>query len=176
MREPAIQTRILASPPVFYGSWGLAVWLLYQWSLDDGIWPLIIGFGLFLAKVMKAEEEWRSYVRWRAEWDSMSGVVHPRRWPQRLRFALGIIYILFLTAIGQREGAQAVIGVLMITLGPVALIALLVKLWRRYRGRRRDRMEPVRVCIRGPVLPVPTLRDAYLGLPDHCRQVLEPRT
>lgn len=176
MREPAIRTRILASPPIFYGSWGMALWLLYEWSQHGQAWPLVIGWGLFLAGVMKADEQCREYRLWRTEWDQMAGIVRPKRWPVILGAIIGLPITIGLVAVGQQWGVRGILGVLLITLGPIALLGLLLKFWGAYRRLKGGRVEPVRVCVRGPVIPVPTLRDAYLGLPDYCRKVLEPMT
>ena len=46
MREPAPQTRLLASPPVFYGTWATALWLGYQWTQHPAAWPLVGGAGV----------------------------------------------------------------------------------------------------------------------------------
>ena len=49
-----------------------------------------------------------------------------------------------------------------------------VALWRR-RARRAPKATAeaaVGVCISQPLMPVPTLRDAYQALPDHAKRVL----
>jgi hypothetical protein len=73
MKQPSPITSILASGPVFFGSWVFACWLLYQWSLDGGIWPLIVVMGGFLLAVMKADERLKAYKAWKREWDAMDG-------------------------------------------------------------------------------------------------------
>jgi hypothetical protein len=174
MREPSLRARVLASPPVFYPSWALALWLGYEWTQHGDAWPLIVGAAAWLLAVMKAEEQVRAYKAWKREWDAVAGVVSPKRWPVILGAILGIPIFLFLAAIGQQSGTQAVIGVLMITVGALALLGLLAKLLGCVRRRSLDRVEPVTVCVTRPLIPVPTLRDALHSLPEHCLRVLEP--
>jgi hypothetical protein len=176
MREPSTQTRLLASPPVFYGAWGLALWLGYQWTLDTGIWPLFLMLAFPMAGIMNAEREVKAYKRWKREWDAMAGAPpRPKQWPLVVGVIIGIPILIGLANVGQHQGTQAVIGVLMVTLGPLLLLALLLKLWgrvlRTFR-RRADKVQPVAICISRPLLPVPTLRDAYHSLPAHCALVL----
>lgn len=175
MREPSPRTRFLASPPVFFGAWGLSLWLGYQWMLDNSVWPVLAVLALPMAAIMEAEREVKAYKLWKREWDAMSGVTVPTRWPQRLGVVLGLCLAALLFQLGEQSGRQAVIGALVVMILLMMLAMLLVgmrRIWRTLRRRRDSFIHPVTACVRQPFLPVPTLRDAYRDLPDHCALVL----
>jgi hypothetical protein len=180
MRPPSAQTRLLASAPVFFGTWGIAAWSLYQVSQQDGAWPLLLLSGGAVAAVMKADAQVKSYKDWKRDWDHMGGgaALLPRK--VKLGQVLGLILALPLLSIllfaGQHGGAQAVLGVLLLFGAPVVAIAALVGLWRRVRrGRvkRAARVQPVSIAVRRPLLPVPSLSAAYQALPPYCQQLLK---
>lgn len=176
MREPELRARFLASPPIFFGSWALALWMGYQWTQHHEAWPLLIPVGLLLAAVMKADEQMRAYKNFKREWDAMAGVPPPRKnWPHFLGIILGLILLAVLGGVAQEGGSQAVIGVLILLAAPLLFFAVLARLWRWFRHRRRAKsaqVEPVTVCVTRPLMPVPSLRDAYHGLPDHCHMLM----
>lgn len=176
MREPPAQTKLLASAPVFFGAWGMALWTAYQWTQHPAAWPLVLITGAGVAAVMKADAQVRAYRHWKAEWDAMAGAP-PRRapWLMLLGMALGVPFTVMLFGIGQQSGSQAVLGVLLLILGPLLLLGLLQRLWRALRRRSRTRSaraKPVAVCVRRPLLPVPSLRAAYQALPPYCHDLL----
>ncbi len=65
----------------------------------------------------------------------------------------------------------AALAWLMIAIVITGLVALL-----RGRGRSSPSRHPasgtVSICVGGPLMPVPSLKQAYLSMPDHCRVVL----
>ncbi|MBO9712635.1 hypothetical protein [Sphingomonas sp.] len=179
MREPDIRTRVLGSAPVFLGSWAMAIVAFILWMQRGDAWPLLIGFGLLVAAATKADRQMQAYWRWQVEWNQMAGTPPRRKRPLMWAgsIVLGLLLFSLLGHAAQHGGGQAVVGVLMLLAAPLLLFAGLAKLWAWARRRRRGgsaRDGVVAVCIRRPLIPVPTLRDAYRGLPDHCRQVLGP--
>lgn len=179
MREPELRARFLASTPLFFGTWALALWMGYHWSQTPDAWPLLIPVGMLLAAVMKADEQVRVYKNWKREWDAMAGIAPPRsHWPHLVGMVLGLILLALLGGVAQQGGSQAVIGLLMLMAASLLLLAVLARLWRCFRHRRRvraARVQPVAVCVTRPLKPVPSLRDAYRGLPDHCRTIMGAR-
>lgn len=179
MREPSLQARLLASPPVFYGSWGLAIWLLYQGSQDDSIWLVLIMTAIVMTPIMKADQQVKAFKSWQRQWNAMAGTParRPMHWSTYIGMGLGVVLVALLCSAGQQGGTQAVVGVLLLLTAPLLGIALLVKLfrWLRHRQRVRDsQVRPVAVCVTRPLYPAISLRDAYHGLPDHCLRVLRP--
>jgi hypothetical protein len=179
MREPSPQIRLLASPPVFYGSWGLAIWLLYHGSQDNSIWLLLIMTAVVMTPIMKADQQVKAYKAWKRDWDAMSGTParRPMHWSTWAGMALGVPLVALLCSAGQQGGTQAVLGVILLLTAPLAVFGLLAKLfrWLRHRQRVRDsQVRPVAVCVTQPLYPAISLRDAYHGLPDHCLRVMRP--
>lgn len=176
MREPSTQTRILASPPVFFGSWAFVLWLTYIWWQGA---PIVLGLGIaiaFLMRVMQADEQVRAWKAWKREWDAMSALPpRPRRWPTLVGMALGVPFTSLLFYAGQHGGAQAIIGVILVIVGPLLVIGLALKTLGWAMRRRPAQTVTVTVCVRRPLLPVPSIESAYRGLPDHCRAIMRTR-
>jgi len=176
MTRPQPFQFVLASWPVFLGTWAGVCWLLYQWALDHGIWPLVVAAGLFLTAVMNADERVKAYRAWQREWEAMAGLPPPRRkWPQVVAALIAFPVLVLLVYADQHGGSYALLGVLLVLGGPVILLALLVWLCRwfwRLRGRRPGRTRPVIVAIKRPLVPVLSLGAAYLALPDYCQRIL----
>lgn len=177
MKEPAAQTRLLASPPVFYGTWASTLWLGYQWTQHPDAWPLAVGAGFFLAAVMKADEQVRAWKAWKREWDAMAGTPPPpRRWPTYVGMALGVPFTALLFYAGQHGGASAIVGVILVIVGPLLGLGLMLKLIGWLLGLRSAKVMPVTICVSRPLLPLPDMATAYEGLPPHCQQLLRGRT
>ena len=60
---------------------------------------------------------------------------------------------------------------LTIAVGIAGVVALLQRRAPVAKSRT-GKASPVTVCVDRPLLPVPTLKHAYLAMPDHCRVVL----
>lgn len=173
MKQPSFLTYLLASSPVFFGTTGLSIWLLYQWWHDPGIWPLIVVLGLWCGTVIRADERVTAYRSWKAEWDMLGGKAAR---PARRGMLIGLLVVLLVAAIPmlarlppETQNAG--------TLGAVlfgAAFFVLRALWRWIRRRRRRRgarREIVIVVVKAPVFPVPTRDADFRALPDHCRQL-----
>lgn len=179
MRPPSTQTTLLASGPVFFGSWGLAIWSGYQWTQHPDAWPVAIGFGVLIAAVMKADEQVKAYRAWLREWNALGGdVPHARGKPSLwtiLAMMVAVPLLSLLIYAGQHGGGQAVTGVLLIFGAPVLGIVALVKLWRairRRRAKRSARVQTAQIVIKGPIVLVPSLDAAFQALPGYCHELL----
>lgn len=171
MKAPSALSYLLASSPVFFGTVGLSIWLLYQWWLDPGIWPLIVMLGVWCGMIVRADERITVYRAWKAEWDMLGGEL-PRL--ARRRPLLGLLAVLFVISVptlaklppATQNGVA--LAVLLVVLGYFLLRGLWR--WRRTARRRARRVKPeiVTVVVRGPVFPVPSLDAAYRALPEHC--------
>ena len=172
MKQPFFLTYLLASSPVFFGTAGLSIWLLYQWWLDPGIWPLIVMLGLWCGTIGKASERVTAYRAWKAEWDMLDGQA-PRS--ARRGTLIGLLVVLLIAAIptlAKLPPATQNAGTLAALLLVVAFFVLRA-LWRRVGTRRprRAKREIVTVVVKAPIFPVPTLDAAFRALPEHCRQL-----
>ena len=172
MRQPSFLTYLLASSPVLLATAGLSIWLLYQWWLDPGIWPLIVMLGVWCGTIVRADERVMAYRSWKAEWDMLGGQA-PR--PVRRGTLIGFLIVLLIAAIptlAKLPPATQNVGTLAALLLVVGFLVLRT-LWRRVRTQRRPRRakrDIVTVIIKAPVFPVPTLGAAWRALPEHCRQ------
>lgn len=168
MKQPSPMTYVLASPPVFYGSWGVSLFFAYGWTQDGSLWPLVAMAGAFLLAVMKADERLRAYKLWKREWDSYDDSA-PRRPLGRLG-VIGFVFVLGCVIAAQLP-PRPQDGMLLATL----IVSLCV--WGFWPGRggkakppRRVKAKPelVTVCVTRPVFSVPSMQDAYRALPEHC--------
>lgn len=168
MKQPSPTTYVLASPPVFFGSWGLTCWLLYQWSLDHGIWPLIVAMGIFLLAVMKADARLKAYKAWQRAWEGLDGASPRSSRKGAVAATVVVVAVLTIYALAQlppqTQNATALLGVM-----GAAGFFLLRALRRGVGPRPRTRKaEIVTVVVAAPLFAVPSIAEAYRALPDHC--------
>ena len=71
MRQPRLQTRILASGPVYLSAWASTLFFGYHfWNGEPVFWALVITVS-FLLNVMRADEQVQAYRTWKRAWDAM---------------------------------------------------------------------------------------------------------
>lgn len=173
MTPPSVKTRLLGHPVIFIPAMLLAagsVWLLIQ---NHNAWPITAVVCVLANIALKANQARAEYLAWKRAWDVMEGTPPSR--PARVGFAsvLGMAIFCLIIAVGYAHGAPAAIAALVMLMVPILLIAGLRRLWRRTRRHRpRDQNMTVSVCVSGPLMPVPTLNEAYRRLPDYCLRVL----
>ena len=172
MRQPSIQTRILACAPVYLTSWAVTVFFGYHfWQGEPVFWGLVIVI-CFLLKVIKADEQVRAYKAWKREWDTMAGVLaRPKRWSRFVGLALAVPIAFLLYDVGQHGGVSATLGVVVLIIGPALIIGLVFKLIGGLMRRKAAKVMPVTVCVSRSLAPAPTIKRAYRGLPAHCRAI-----
>lgn len=149
--------------------------------------PAYFGVGLLLlwpfSVVGRANKKRDDYRRWKRAWDGMAqpagrntpaaSAPQPRR-PSQWRPWLGGILLaavgLFCFANADDPLDRLALAWLVVAVAIAGLGSLIWRIIRPAIGpRNRD---TVRVCVTGPLLPVPSLKHAYLALPDHAKQVL----
>lgn len=173
MREPPIKVRLLGHPLVSLPVMGLCSFAIYLCVQNPDAWLLgaiAIIAGLFTGK---AHTTMTDYRRWRRAWDSMPGPGAKRSNPQQLASAVIAVLVVggfILCETGHlampANAIATIVGLAMIVL-PLLAIAWLVK---RLRAKARNapvKIDPVRVVIQRPLLPVPSLEVAYRSLPEH---------
>lgn len=169
MKPPGPAAYMLASPPIVLGAWGLLGWLIYQLTQNGDVWPLVAIAACLIPPVMKADASVQAYKRWKREWDGLDGAPPRRIAPNRHVAGVTIAIVAILMLIGLPASVQhaaALTGTLS------GLIILSVLGLRRaatvFHHRSNAKAQVVTICVRQPIFPVPTLRDAYHALPDHC--------
>lgn len=174
MRAPSTQTRILAFAPVQLVAWGSAAFFAYHfWQGAPVFWALVITVAL-LMNVIRAHEQVQSYRAWKREWDAMSDLPpRPSRWPRVVGLlVLGAPLAFLFYDVGQHGGASAILGVVLLFLGPLFILGLMVKLMGRWKRRKAAKLMPVTICVNRSMFNKPDIASAYRGLPAHCRAIL----
>lgn len=174
MREPSTQTRVLASPLVFWSSLAATAFFGYHFLHGEPVfWALVITL-CFSLNVIRAHEQVQTYRAWKREWDAMSGIPpRPSHWP---RFAgllvLGAPLVFLFYDVGQHGGASAIFGVVILLVGLLLAFGLMFKLAGRLMRRKAAKVMPVTICVNRSMFNKPDITSAYRGLPAHCRAIL----
>lgn len=174
MKKPSTKTRMLGHPLVVTPALTFFLWSGYQWLMQPEAWPMAAAALCFLAPVMNAHEKRHAYMTWRRAWEGL-GDQAPQRRPI-LRPLTGMMVIvaaaLYLVATLDRVDTQNGLA-LMALVGIAASIGFVLRVLFRRRARTRAaKAARVTVCVRKPLVRVPTLQQAYAALPDHCRAVM----
>ena len=158
----------LATAAAFFGgfddhSWWIAAFLL--------IWPCLA--------VGRANAKRTEYFQWKQAWDGMSEPTRqkpprpatPARWRRPWLGGLMLAAIWLFCLANADDPLDRLALVWLTVAGIIIGIALLS---RRMKTTLRGNVkgQSVAVCLSGPLLPVPSLKNAYRALPDHCRTVL----
>ncbi|WCT74283.1 hypothetical protein PQ455_03380 [Sphingomonas naphthae] len=177
MKRPTSLTLFAGHPAVTLPIMAAGCFTLYAAYAGENIIVGAIGFA-FMARTMKAHEEARLYRLWHRAWNGMAAPDPARerqRRANRLGLFLGVVAMAAMLFIAGSDDPQAaLIGTLFIGAGGIGLAMMLRALWRRLRRPKlaKATATPIVTAIARPLMPVPSLRDAYLGLPIYCRQVL----
>ncbi|RJG55393.1 hypothetical protein D0Z70_08260 [Sphingobium terrigena] len=178
MKQPSLKTRIIGSPPVVLPTVGFFLWSGYMLlTQGDEMWPMAITATLLVTWVMRAHEQRDAYLTWKRAWNAMAGQTpQQRKIAKPITGIVGIIMVsLYLVATLDRTDTQTALGLSVVGIIGACAIFAGRSLWRRLRRRRAAKAAFVTVCIRSPLLPVPTLQQAYAALPAHCWVVLGGR-
>lgn len=178
MREPPLHIRMLGHPVVAMPITGVGLITLYAWTQHSGLDLFAIAAVIALIVVGKAVEHRSSYVRWRSAWDAMTdtGPLRPRG-PFMAKLALAVL--IPAGFIIHDSGVLSKLAGPITALGIIAAIliagTLTLRRWQRRRARPSSRPDVVSLCAT-PVMPVPSLDDAYARLPAYSWHVLNSGT
>lgn len=179
--RPSTRTLLLGSrftaPFIMAG----CAFVAYQWWGGGGQGIIgLLAIGLFLASA-KAVFTVAAYRRWRVDWEGMSPQAQVRKPGRRVLaslLALAAIPALLIYA-GQPVAPAALHdSITPVTTASLTFAWLLIAgrlLWMvrpKAQARRKQPTPLVLVAIKRPLLPVPTIRDAYQRLPPYCQQLL----
>lgn len=172
MNKPPLKTMILGNPIVGLGIYGLGALTLYGWWQNADAWPLGLMALVAMSTTARAGEQADAYRNWKRAWDAMGDDPLPSGRGGRVgRTIVGLTliaaFVWYLASQSDRPGYDLALGWLV--LGGVAMlvVAILAK-WRKARRARPIKTTVVTVVVKGPVLRVPTLAEAYRALPDYC--------
>ncbi len=181
MREPPARVKFFGHPIVAIPVTGLCCLGLYGWSQNSDAFLVGVPALFGMVWIGKAWQVMARHREWRRAWDSMAEP-SPRRSPMpRLvagLIALAVIGGMALSGSQTEADIAAPLAGLAILAGMVAAIAVAIwALTKRLRSGRapralRDRRDCVTVVVTRPIMPVPSLDDAYKALPEHCWQAI----
>jgi hypothetical protein len=137
---------------------------------SDGLFLALI-MAVILNRVMQANSRATEYRTWKRAWDGMDD--KPARPKQGMAIARVVVAALAgLFALTHLHDPQIQASIVLI--GLALSIWAVVKVCRRFgmgsaRRSRSASADRVTVAVRGPLLPVPSLEQAFRLLPDHCQ-------
>lgn len=184
MKKPEGLKGFVGHPVVTLALVAAGAFALFQVAIS-GAWVLGLVVLVALGGVAKANREVMAYRQWKRDWDAMTP--RPDAAPRQAggktgRVALLLIVIglmaLYLAANLDQPGFGFALAWL-VGGGAVVLVIALVRL--AWSGRSvssgarvssSGAVEPVTICVRQPLLPVPDLSRAYGALPEHCCKLL----
>lgn len=171
MNPPSPMVRFVGHPVVTGGVVLAAAPLLLAClhGGSDGLVPGIIILA-FLGRLTKANAQVTEYRAWKRAWDGMAERAPPRRLPWRglARAIVAVLGVGFAAAYVDDPSVQFAIALI----GLALLLWLTRAAWRRgLQGLRRAPLgadsNVVAIAIRAPLLPVPTMHQAYATVPEH---------
>lgn len=171
MKPPSFKDSVLGHPLValpIMAAGGLA---LYGCYLDHSLWPVGL-IALYAMNVtLTANAARMKFLAWKSAWDAMGDA--PASAGHGLGgklFAVMVLGSMMAYMAAHSDVANYRLGlVLMVAVGLIGGIILLFK-------RRREQQAsspagpaaPVSICVNTPILPVPSLAQAFSALPEHC--------
>lgn len=178
MKAPTVGVRIAGHPFVA----GLVVLVCGPFAAfcalhgGEGMIPAII-LAVVMERVMRANEAVMKYRAWRAAWDSM-GDDAPRR-KRGLAIARIVVFVVGgLFAAAHLDDPQIQIAMALIGLAFTLLLGAAIfrrlgigGLWRRQASSN----DAVAIVVCRPLMPVPSLEQAFRALPEHCQRLREGR-
>lgn len=177
MKRPTMQRWLIGQPVVVAAVVAIGCYCLYRWYLDADLWFLGIAAIGAMAVAGKASREVRAYNLWMREWEEMApngGNARPPAPPALKRAALAVLLVAVAVYLYANRDVPDYRIALICVVAALALVvlagAVVVVRWagRGMARRKADSVQPVTICVRRALLPVPDLQRAYEALPDHC--------
>lgn len=174
MKQPSGRTKFLAHPVI--GMPVTAVGAVFLWAAFQGS-NLLVGFMAvcLIGAAQQAREQVNAYKAWEREWNGMAAGSQPARkrsWGAWAVVGLGLVWWGLACASGYDpyKGAVGTLGLMAVS---AIAIQFLKMAWRIIpRLRRPSAKSAVVTVIARPVMPTPSLTDAYCALPSYCHALL----
>lgn len=174
MRPPEWRDATLGHPAVGLPLAGLGCFILYQWALDMALWPVGIGAVIVLRAVALASAKRAKFLAWKRAWDSYDDTVPASRNRVGGNIVLAVLLLvmgLYMASHADQPGYRTGLALMLIIVvgGSIALLAR--RVFQRLAQHRSSRTNTVTICIRRPVVAVPSLAQAFNALPDYCQRL-----
>jgi hypothetical protein len=173
MKQPPLKTRFLGHPVVTTGASLVGAWLC--WTLfQSGPEGVLLGFVVVavVGHIIAANGEVTKYRAWKRAWDGMADgggtarrrLVNPKRAAQLIVGATVLGYGVANLRDPEVQTGMAFIGAAL----TVWVMARLLRLGSPFRRAGRSAGGPVvTVAVTAPMIPVPTMPQAFAALPEH---------
>ncbi|MEA3015191.1 MAG: hypothetical protein QOD42_3736 [Sphingomonadales bacterium] len=177
MKRPPASRWFLGQPIVATAVVALGCYGLYRWYLDAELWFVGIAALGGIVAAGNASKEVRQYTQWMREWEALGPNAEAAKAPahpalKRAALAAMLVPVIFYLYtnrdVPEHRIALICIGASLALLVVSMLVDMLRWARRGIRRRQAAATQPVAICVRRPVLPVPDLQRAYEALPDHC--------
>lgn len=186
MNRPPALVYLFGNPAVVLVVVASGLLALYQWWAGAITWVGGVVALLAMHGVITANSRLNEYRQWKRAWDALDD---HRRPPSRSLWqqsgAKASVLVLLVVAAGSYlaqnqhiPGYRLALGWLILVSAGVVLFGLgrvVVKAARRTGGAKTVDPGAVTICVAGPVMPVPALREAYRALPEHCRKLFRTK-
>lgn len=174
MNRPPLKTRLVGHPLVTGPLSIAAAWSGYACWQNTDVLPGTICLMVLAGWSLNANGVMVRYQSWKRAWDGMAPSHAPRHssaWRPWAGAAMIAATFFYVTAHANQPGYAFAQGWMVIGLSLATILWLGKRLRRgRTKGNRNDLAT---VVIRRPLLPVPSVEEAYRRLPAYCRQLLE---
>lgn len=179
MNRPGFLTMALGHPLIAYPMLGFTLVVGYATFVDTSIWPVTAVSVFVLYRVADASLARLDFLDWKAAWDGMSGRSRQKAsardwsWQKWLSWTATAITLFALWGNSGDPQIRFAFDYLMICLAAGGL----AKWWLRRRNikaaKAATRTQPVSVCVKGPLVSVPRLKQAYRAVPAYCQTLLQ---
>ncbi len=171
MKPPSLKTTLLGHPLVCLPIIGIGCLLLYRWYLDAALWPLGIAALVAMNSSVNASGERMKYLSWKQAWDALGEASHSARSTIAGKFfASSVLVAMIVYMASHAEVAAYRTGLTLMAATAIGggVILLTKSLRQRQRQQQSAVPDTVAICIHSPMMPVPSLAQAFAALPDHC--------
>jgi hypothetical protein len=171
MKPPSFKDSLLGHPLLVLPIMAAGGLALYGCYLDHSRWPV----GLIALYVMNisitANATRMKFLAWKSAWDAMGDA------PASAGHGLGgkLFVIMVLGSMMTYMAAHSDVASYRLGLALMVAVGLIggtILLFKRRKGQQSSSpagpMAPVSICVNTPILPVPSLAQAFAALPEHC--------
>lgn len=171
MNRPPFKTRLAGHPMIALPMTIAALGSGYATWADIQAWPLAALMLPLAGWSLEANTVMARYKAWKRQWEDLAPAKASHAPANRKPWAVGVMIaatFAYVAAHADQPSYGFALGWMVI--GLAVLVAAM--LWRKRRPRRAPPNDLATVIIRRPLMPVPSLQEAYRRLPPYCLRLL----